>query len=94
MRYQLAWKKIRLKKKRSVDGSVNQDGAGAGIVLTSPEGRKLKSAIHLAFPATNNNAEYEALIAGLILAKELGMLKMTVHSDLMLVVYQVNEGSK
>ena len=76
----------------NVDGAVNQDGAGAGIVLTTPEGRKLKSAIHLAFPATNNDAKYEALIAGLRLAKELRVLKMTVRSDSMLVVYQVNGG--
>lgn len=76
----------------NVDGAVNQDGAGAGILLTSPEGRKFKSAIHLGFPATNNDAEYEALIAGLRLAKELGVQRITIHSDSMLVVYQVNGG--
>ncbi|XP_017217112.1 uncharacterized protein LOC108194669 [Daucus carota subsp. sativus] len=76
----------------NVDGAVNQDGAGAGIVLTIPEGRKLRNAIHITFPATNNDAEYEALIAGLRLAKELGVQRMTVHSDSMLVVYQVNGG--
>ncbi|XP_017227902.2 uncharacterized protein LOC108203469 [Daucus carota subsp. sativus] len=76
----------------NVDGAVNQDGAGAGILLTSPEGRKFKNAIHLGFPATNNDAEYEALIAGLRLAKELGVQRIAIHSDSMLVVYQVNGG--
>lgn len=51
-----------------VDGAVNSDGAGVGIVLVSPEGCRLLSAIYLGFPATNNDAEYEALINGLSLA--------------------------
>ncbi|XP_074377628.1 uncharacterized protein LOC141719146 [Apium graveolens] len=44
-----------------VDGAVNNGGAGAGIVLLSPEGHHLMSAIHFKFYATNNDAEYEAL---------------------------------
>ena len=51
-----------------VDGAVNSDGAGVGIVLVSPGGCRLLSAIYLGFPATNNDAEYEALINGLSLA--------------------------
>lgn len=47
-----------------VDGAVNGNGAGSGIILISPEGHKLQSAIHFGFKATNNDAEYEALIAG------------------------------
>lgn len=55
-----------------VDGASNSEGAGAGIVLISPEGHHLRSAIHFAFHATNNDAEYEALISGLKLALDEG----------------------
>ncbi|XP_074346263.1 uncharacterized protein LOC141685037 [Apium graveolens] len=55
-----------------VDGAVNNGGAGAGIVLVSPEGHHLMSAIHFKFYATNNDAEYEALINGLKIALEMG----------------------
>jgi ribonuclease HI len=44
-----------------------------GVVLIPPEGDILKYAIQLKFPATNNIAEYERLVTGLQLAKDLGM---------------------
>src|SRR3954466_6484113 len=48
------------------DGSKNADGAGAGIVLTSPKGEKLLYILYLDFtPSTNNMAEYEALLHGM-----------------------------
>nr|XP_017247956.1 PREDICTED: uncharacterized protein LOC108219166 [Daucus carota subsp. sativus] len=75
-----------------VDGAVNSDGAGVGIVLVSPGGCRLLSAIHLGFPATNNDAEYEALINGLALAIEMKAKNLIVYSDSMLVVHQVNGG--
>ena len=70
-----------------VDGAVNSDGAGVGIVLVSPGGCRLLSAIHLGFPATNNDAEYEALINGLSLAIKMKARKLIVYSDSMLVVH-------
>ena len=45
--------------------------------------------LRLQFPATNNEAEYEALIAGLCLAKEMGLQQLKVYSDSQLVVNQV-----
>ncbi|XP_074323440.1 uncharacterized protein LOC141660358 [Apium graveolens] len=48
-----------------VDGAVNNGGARAGIVLVSPEGHHLMSAIHFKFYAMDNDADYEALINGL-----------------------------
>ncbi|XP_074324060.1 uncharacterized protein LOC141660982 [Apium graveolens] len=54
-----------------VDGASNGDGAGAGIELISPEAHKIRRATYLAFHATNNDAEYEALINGLKLALEM-----------------------
>ena len=48
----------------SVDGSSNQQGSGAGIVLEGPDGVLIEQALRFAFKASNNQAEYEALIAG------------------------------
>jgi ribonuclease HI len=55
------------------DGSYTLKGAGAGIVLISSEGDVLKYAIQLEFSATNNIVEYEGLVNGLRLAKDLGI---------------------
>ena len=75
-----------------VNGVVNGKGARASIVLVSPEDHKLQSSIHFDFKATNNDAEYEALIAGLKLALEMKVENMTVYSNLMLVVWQIRGG--
>ena len=56
----------------SVDGSSNQQGSGAGIVLEGFNGLLIEQALRFAFKASNNQAEYEALIAGMLLAKEMG----------------------
>jgi ribonuclease HI len=53
------------------DGSYTLKGAGAGVVLIPPEGDILKYAIQLEFLDTNNVAEYEGLVNGLRLAKDL-----------------------
>uniref|UniRef100_A0A2N9GA36 Integrase catalytic domain-containing protein n=1 Tax=Fagus sylvatica TaxID=28930 RepID=A0A2N9GA36_FAGSY len=55
-----------------VDGASNSKGSGAGVVLVSPEGLVLKQAVRLKFLASNNEAEYEALLIGLRTAKRLG----------------------
>ena len=54
------------------DGSVMSLGSGAGVVLISPDGSRLRYAICLHFSASNNAMEYEALINGLRIAIELG----------------------
>jgi ribonuclease HI len=48
-------------------------GAGVGVMLIPPEGDILKYAIQLEFSTTNNNTEYERLVTGLRLAKDLGI---------------------
>ncbi|XP_074347173.1 uncharacterized protein LOC141686005 [Apium graveolens] len=75
-----------------VDGAVNNGEAGAGIVLVSPEGHHLMSAIHFKFYAMNNDAEYEALINGLKIALEMGVQNLIAKCDTELVVIQVNGG--
>ncbi|KAK0578575.1 hypothetical protein LWI29_012719 [Acer saccharum] len=74
----------------SVDGSSSIKGSGFGLVLESPHGDILEQSIHCGFHATNNEAEYEALIAGLDLAKSLSVKIIKVRSDSQLVVRQVN----
>ncbi|XP_074342690.1 uncharacterized protein LOC141680333 [Apium graveolens] len=75
-----------------VDGVVNNREAGAGIVLVSPEGHHLMTAVHFKFYATNNDAEYEALINALKIALEMGVRNLIARSDSELVVNQVNGG--
>jgi ribonuclease HI len=56
-----------------INGSYTLKGAWASVVLIPPEGDILKYAIQLEFSATNNIAEYEGLVMGLRLAKDLGI---------------------
>ena len=51
------------------DGSRQLEGSGARVVLTSPRGDKFCYVLRLMFPCTNNAAEYEALLHGLLMAK-------------------------
>ncbi|KAL5556880.1 hypothetical protein UlMin_039116 [Ulmus minor] len=73
-----------------VDGSSTETSSGAGIILVSPDGVKLSCAVRFKFKATNNQAEYEALLSGLRLAKEVSAWHLTIYSDSQLVVSQVN----
>ena len=50
-------------------------------MLISLEGHKIYCALHFGFPMSNNEAEYEALIAGLKLKKELRVENLKVYSD-------------
>ncbi|KAH7866339.1 hypothetical protein Vadar_019092 [Vaccinium darrowii] len=64
-----------------VDGSACNKGSGARMVLFSPEGLVLEQALRLGFSATNNVAEYKALLAGLRSAIELKVSKLRVFCD-------------
>ncbi|GFZ18321.1 hypothetical protein Acr_27g0000600 [Actinidia rufa] len=64
-------------------------GCGAGLVIRAPSGEQMEYAIRMGFKATNNEAEYEALLAGLRVATELGAQSLEVFSDSQLVVNQV-----
>src|ERR1044071_5970130 len=54
------------------DRSKMKNGLGAGIVLTLPKGDRLHYVLQIHFAASNNVAEYEALVHGIKLAKEIG----------------------
>ncbi|KAL5563381.1 hypothetical protein UlMin_033128 [Ulmus minor] len=73
-----------------VDGSSTDNCSGAGVILVSPEGVRLSCALRFRFKATNNQAEYEALLAGLRLAKEVSAHHLLIYSDSQLIVNQVN----
>ncbi|KAI5338860.1 hypothetical protein L3X38_018132 [Prunus dulcis] len=72
-----------------VDGSANLQGCGAGLVLTTPDGLKIEYALRFDFRTSNNEAEYEALLAGLRLAKSMNAKQIRIHSDSQLIVNQV-----
>ena len=77
--------------KLSVDGATNAQGSGAGLILTSLEGIDIKYALRFGFQASNNEAEYEAVIAGLSLAHSLEIDQLEVCSDSQLVVRQIED---
>ncbi|GKC74429.1 reverse transcriptase domain-containing protein [Tanacetum coccineum] len=72
------------------DRSSCADGSGAGLILTSPEGIEFTYALRFGFEATNNEAEYEALIAGLRVAEQMGIKNLQANVDSRLVANQVN----
>ena len=57
-----------------VDGAVNQRGSGVGLVLVSLEQITIKKSLRLGFSATNNEAEYEALLEGMSMVHRMGLL--------------------
>ena len=66
-------------------------GTGAGLILVNPDGIITEYVLHFEFSAINNGAEYEALIAGLMIVKELEVDRLQAYSDSQLVVGQVSE---
>ena len=62
------------------------------MVIQTPEGDKIQCMIRLDFPTTNNEAEYEALVAGLDLAKAAGAKNIVIHCNSQVVTSQINGG--
>jgi ribonuclease HI len=75
------------------DGSLMKTGAGAGLLFVSPLGKHLRYVIRLHFSASNNVAEYEALVNGLRIATELGVQRLDARGDSQLVIDQVMKNS-
>ncbi|XP_071728500.1 uncharacterized protein [Rutidosis leptorrhynchoides] len=72
------------------DGAVSSEGAGAGLILTGPHQEEHTYAPRFNFKVINNEAEYEALLAGMRIAQELGVKKLQAYVDLHLVANQIN----
>jgi ribonuclease HI len=72
------------------DGSKRVKSAGAAVVLISPQGDKLKYVLQMSFPhASNNEAEYKALLHGMRMAKACGVTRLKIFGNSNLVVQQV-----
>ncbi|XP_019087620.1 PREDICTED: uncharacterized protein LOC109127421 [Camelina sativa] len=71
-----------------VDGSSSHQGSGVGLILRSPIGEVLEQALKLNFKASNNETKYVAVLAGLWLARGLGVTRLQVFCDSQLVVSQ------
>ena len=76
--------------KAYIDGASNQRGSGLGLVLLSPEGITIEKSLRLGFSATNNEAEYEALLEGMGMIRKMGGKSVDMFSDSRLIVGQVN----
>lgn len=77
-----------------IDGASNAMGAAVGIIVISPEGVKLEHSLRLGFKASNNEVEYEALLARLKVALSLEATNLEKHSDSQLVIIQVEGNFK
>jgi ribonuclease HI len=75
------------------DGSLMKTGVGAGLLFISPLEKHLRYVLRLHFPASNNAAEYEALVNGLRIAIELGVRRLDARGDSQLIIDQVMNNS-
>jgi ribonuclease HI len=75
------------------DGSLMKTGAGAGLLFISPLGTHVRYVLRLHFLASNNVAEYEALVNGLRIAVELGVRRLDARGNSQLVIDQVMKNS-
>jgi len=71
------------------DGASSSEATGAGVVFVSPCQETISLSYKLEFEATNNVAEYEALVLGLRAAKEMGIEEVEVFGDVELIIQQV-----
>ncbi|GKE14701.1 hypothetical protein Tco_1422278 [Tanacetum coccineum] len=77
-----AWKLV-------IDGASSSNGSGAGLMVVIPEGKEYTYALRFEFETNNNEAEYEALLAGLYIAKEMEIRELIIFVDSQLVANQV-----
>jgi ribonuclease HI len=75
------------------DGSLMKTGASVGLLFISPLGKHLRYVLRLHFPASNNMAEYEALVNGLRIAIKLGVRHLDARGDSQLFIDQVMKNS-
>ena len=73
------------------DGSLKLGGAGASVLFISPDRKHLKYVLQILWHATNNEAEYEALLHGLLVAVSLGIKRLLIYGVSSVVINQVNK---
>ena len=69
-----------------VDGAANQRGSGVGLLLVSLEKITIEKSLRLNFSVTNNEAEYEALLRGMMMVQKMGGKAVRIFSYSKLVV--------
>ncbi|XP_071718932.1 uncharacterized protein [Rutidosis leptorrhynchoides] len=72
------------------DGVSSEEGVGAGLVLTSPEGEEHTYALKFCFYASNHELEYEALLSDIRISSEMGIKHLRAYVDSQIVAQQVN----
>jgi ribonuclease HI len=73
------------------DGSLNLEGAGAGVLFILPRGDHLKYFLQNHYKVSNNSAEYKVLIHGLCIAISLGIKRLITYDDSKVILDQVNK---
>jgi ribonuclease HI len=73
------------------DGSLNFDGASAGVLFISPTKEQLRYVLRIYFPTSNNATEYEACLHGMRIAVDLGVKRLYIYGDSALVINQLNK---
>ena len=72
------------------NGSSTSGISGVGAILLPPEKYIVRYGVRLQFPATNNEAEYVAILTGLRFAKAMGVRNLKLNSDSKLMIGQMN----
>jgi ribonuclease HI len=73
------------------DGSLKLEGVSLGVLFISRKGEQLKYVLLIIWEVCNNEAEYGALLHGLRLAVFLGIKRLLVYIDSLLLINQVNK---
>ena len=73
-----------------MDHLIDRSGGGGSVVLLLTEGDVVECMIRLNFPATNNEVEYEALVAGLDLARVAGATSVVIYCDSQVITNKIN----
>ena len=75
--------------KMNFNGAHSRYGKGVGVSITSPRGQVFSFSFRLEFEVTDNVAEYEALLLGLEIAKDMGIKMLNIRGDSDLIILQV-----
>ncbi|GKF44395.1 reverse transcriptase domain-containing protein [Tanacetum coccineum] len=81
--------KLSYEWKLFTNGDASSNGSGAGLILIDPEGKEYTYALRFGFKITNNEAEYEALLAGLRISQETEITSLAIFVDSQLLVNQI-----
>jgi ribonuclease HI len=73
-----------------VDGSSAGGGSGVGVVFRGRNREEFRYALKFDFPATNNEAEYEAILSAMEIPRQMGITNIEIRSDSQVIVEQIN----